>query len=143
MIAAVDPHVRIDVDDAVYLARALDMLPRLLTDARRQPTPKLLAAIEKFRRATAVAGGLAGNASGNARTGPGCAADPADSGHDDPCDTVNTGTAAAILGVSPNGVRDLARRGKLPARRSGSRWVYPAAAVVARAENQAAQRNRG
>lgn len=55
-------------------------------------------------------------------------------------DLVDTREAAAILGCTPANVRDLARRGRLPAHRAGRGWVYPAAAVVALAERRAAQR---
>ncbi|WP_433613781.1 helix-turn-helix domain-containing protein [Prescottella agglutinans] len=46
---------------------------------------------------------------------------------------VDTVTAASILGCSPGNVRDLARRGTLPARQVGGRWLVSADAVHARA----------
>ncbi|MCV7005659.1 helix-turn-helix domain-containing protein [Mycobacterium gordonae] len=54
---------------------------------------------------------------------------------------LDTGEAAAILGIGPNGVRDLVRRGKLPAHRAGGRLLLPALPVVERAERRAAKRS--
>lgn len=56
-------------------------------------------------------------------------------------DLVDTAEAAAILGISPGGVRYLADVGRLPAHRAGGRWLYPARSVVERAERQAARRS--
>lgn len=55
-------------------------------------------------------------------------------------DLVDTAQAASILGITPNGVRYLADAGRIPAHRAGGRWLYPARAVVERAERQAARR---
>lgn len=55
-------------------------------------------------------------------------------------DVLDTAEAAAIVGISPGGVRDLARRGRLAAHRAGGRWLYPAASVVAYAELRASRR---
>ena len=55
-------------------------------------------------------------------------------------DLVSTSEAARILGISAHGVRDLVRRGQLPAHNTGTRWLLPARLVVARAERQAAHR---
>ncbi|MDP7738989.1 helix-turn-helix domain-containing protein [Mycobacterium paragordonae] len=52
---------------------------------------------------------------------------------------MGTGQAASCLGVTPNAVRDLARRGRLEARRTGTRWQFDAAGVIALAERRAAQ----
>lgn len=38
-------------------------------------------------------------------------------------DLVDTVEAAAVLGCTPSNVRDLARRGALPAHRTGGRWL--------------------
>lgn len=54
----------------------------------------------------------------------------------DPTDVVDTTEAAAILGITANGVRDLVRRGTIPGIRDGRRWLYPAAAVNERAAIQ-------
>lgn len=63
-----------------------------------------------------------------------------DSGHFAMYDLVDSREAAGILGCTPANVRDLARRGRLPRRRAGRGWVYPAASVVALAEKRAARR---
>jgi excisionase family DNA binding protein len=54
-------------------------------------------------------------------------------------DLVDTREAAALLGISESGVRDLIRRGKLPGHRAAGRWLVPAASVVERAERKAAR----
>ncbi|MBM4695294.1 helix-turn-helix domain-containing protein [Rhodococcus hoagii] len=52
---------------------------------------------------------------------------------------IDSGQAAAVLGCTPGNVRDLARRGRLAARRAGGRWVYSLLDV----ERVAAERARG
>ncbi|GFG62804.1 hypothetical protein MKUB_29140 [Mycobacterium kubicae] len=56
--------------------------------------------------------------------------------------TMGTGQAARLLGISANGVRDLARRGRLPASRTGTRWQFDAAAVTAFSQRRAAAQGR-
>ncbi|WP_197415736.1 helix-turn-helix domain-containing protein [Mycobacterium sp. IS-1742] len=51
--------------------------------------------------------------------------------------TLSADEAAAVLGITPNGVRDLRRRGRLPAERVNGRWRFIAANVEARARNGA------
>ncbi|WP_111512240.1 helix-turn-helix domain-containing protein [Mycobacterium kyogaense] len=53
-------------------------------------------------------------------------------------DVLDVSEAAHLLGCTPANVRDLIRRGKLPAHRAGNRWALPARAVVERAERRAA-----
>lgn len=48
-------------------------------------------------------------------------------------DLVSTVEAAAVLGCTPSNVRDLARRGALPAHRTGGRWLLERDAVQLRA----------
>lgn len=136
MIAVARPGtVLLDADDADYLARALAMLPPLLTETRRTPAPRLLAVIAAFTKTSAAAVDSARNAIRTDSGGPGCASTPPDPGEPEPyASTVDTATAARILGISPSAVRQLAQRGRLPARRPAGRWLYDAAAVVARAE---------
>lgn len=52
---------------------------------------------------------------------------------------IDSRQAAAVLGISPSGVRDLARRGRLVSRKAGGRWVYS----LADAERIAAERAHG
>jgi excisionase family DNA binding protein len=54
-------------------------------------------------------------------------------------DLVDTREAAALLGISESGVRDLIRRGKLAGHRAAGRWLLPSASVVERAERKAAR----
>lgn len=44
-------------------------------------------------------------------------------------DLLDTATAARLLGCTTGNVRDLARRGTLPAHRTGGRWLLEADAV--------------
>ncbi len=48
-------------------------------------------------------------------------------------DLLSSEEAADLLGCSPSNVRDLARRGALPAHRSGGRWLLERDAVELRA----------
>ncbi|MGX9295155.1 helix-turn-helix domain-containing protein [Tsukamurella paurometabola] len=69
------------------------------------------------------------------------ATDPAPGAQNDdprPYDLLDTADAARILGITPDGVRALVRRGTLPAFRAGGRWLVFSADVVARAERRAA-----
>ena len=133
--------VQLDASDAAYLASALGMLPDLLARTSRQPTPKLLAAIATFTKTTAAAVEAARNVSRTDSATATCAAaqpDPVDAGPHAHA-TVTTAAAARILGTSPSAVRQLAQRGRLPARRPAGRWLYDAAAVVAYAEQRPAR----
>ncbi len=141
MIAAVRPGtVQLDAEDAEYLARALALLPNLMAESRRQPAPRLLAAIAEFSKTSAAAVEAARNASPNGREQPSCAAAQCDSAQAEPYATVSTGEAARILGITSSAVRQLAQRGAIRARRPAGRWLLDAAAVVARAERHAARR---
>ncbi|MGB3352590.1 MAG: helix-turn-helix domain-containing protein [Mycobacterium sp.] len=48
--------------------------------------------------------------------------------------TLNSGEAAAVLGITPNAVRDLRRRGRLDAERIAGRWQFDATQIHARAK---------
>lgn len=124
--------VLLSPDEARYAVAAFDAL---LGDGRRA-TPRLAAFIDKLRKSGAprqVSGALSG---ADARV----VAPELDSLHATVYDLVDSSEAARILGITNSGVRDLCRRGALPGRRAGGRWVIPVAAVVARAERQAARR---
>ncbi len=122
-------------DEAAMIVGALDLLAAQLRESQRAPTPKLLDITDKLRRATATA-------SRTARNSPTCAGGqpiPPDSGD---YAVIGTADAARILGISPNGVRDLARRGVLRgSERAAGRWLHQASAVIARSEHAAPQRN--
>lgn len=53
-------------------------------------------------------------------------------------DLLSTAQAAAVLGCTPGNVRDLARRGALPAHRAGGRWLVERDAVDVRRSSTAA-----
>ncbi|WP_448440399.1 helix-turn-helix domain-containing protein [Mycobacterium paraintracellulare] len=55
-------------------------------------------------------------------------------------DVVETDEAAELLGCSAANVRDLIRRDRLPARRTGNRWLVSSSAVVELAQRKAARR---
>lgn len=69
------------------------------------------------------------NASSNARK----QALQANSAHSGDRETLGSNDAAAALGITPNAVRDLRRRGSLHAEYVGGRWRFDAAEVQARA----------
>lgn len=124
--------VLLSPDDARF---AVEAFAALLRD--RRPSAQLADFIERLQARTDAATGVSGRGTGDhARN---IAAQP---GSPDylPYDVLTSAEVAAIVGVSPNGARDLARRGRLAAHRAGGRWLYPAAAVVAYAERRAARR---
>lgn len=136
--------VYLDAYDVAFVVEALDHLAQLIAG----PTPARLESVTaKLRR---HANSLAALAVDNSGADPRQSAKP-------PAQTASvralqrdsvqagrhvmgTGQAARCLGVTPNAVRDLARRGRLEARRTGTRWQFDAAGVVALAERRAAQR---
>ncbi|KUH89803.1 helix-turn-helix domain-containing protein [Mycobacterium sp. IS-1556] len=123
--------VFLDAEDADYVVRALELLARTgrpsarleHVTARLRKTVAALTVQNRNGSETASLVGTAANSRNPARY-----------------DLVTTGEAARILGITPNGVRYLARQGRLPAHHTGTRWLYPALAVVERAERQAAKR---
>lgn len=123
--------VLLEVAEAAYLADALDALLR-----DRRPSAKLQDVLDRLRRTVANASVSDQNTGVDARI----VGQQADSVDHAAYDLVDTAEAAAILGITPNGVRDLARRGRLRRLRAGGRWLYPARSVVARAEQRSAKR---
>lgn len=136
------PHGAVILDGAEvhYVAGALEQLAQLMVPA--QPTPRLIALTAKLRRTV------------DPLTFPADVPDlprqaipsdnrqrvraPQQTSADRERYEVGTAEAAHAIGITPSGVRDLARRGRLPARRTGTRWLYPASAVAAAAERRAA-----
>ncbi|WP_408632698.1 helix-turn-helix domain-containing protein [Mycobacterium saskatchewanense] len=55
-------------------------------------------------------------------------------------DLLTTAEAAAVIGCSTANVRYLRRHGHLPAHRTGSRWLYPAATVIEYGERRTSKR---
>lgn len=138
-----------------YIARGLELLGQLMAERRdahgnpspSQPTPKLAMLTTKLRRAV---GSLAvpqdGAEHAQQAEPPEQSAsvralqrDPLHGGRHD----IGTGEAARYLGITPNAVRDLARRGRIQARHTGTRWVFPADAVAAQAQRRQAGRRTG
>jgi hypothetical protein len=122
--------VLLDVDEARYLAGALDHLCKVLRDNGQRPRPRLESLQAKLSTAIAVQ-----TNSGNGSCAEGSGENSDDLGH-----VLGTRDAARILAVSPNGARDLARRGKIRARFTGTRWFYSAADVECYAEARAERR---
>jgi excisionase family DNA binding protein len=137
-----------------YLARPLESFAQLMAVRRdhngnlapSRPSPRLAAITDKFRRTVdslAVRDSAADHRQ-QAESSAGSAsvrAPERDSGHAGPHD-IGTGDAARRLGITPNAVRDLARRGRVPVTHTGTRWRYDAAAVDALAEQRASQRRK-
>lgn len=126
--------VLLGAEDARTLAEALEVFTKVLAERGSRPTAKL----DDLRRRLARAATRVpvGNTHADAR---GSAAQP-DSGVHLGYELIDTTRAAAILGITADGVRDLARRGTLPAVRAGGRWLLASSAVVARADRTGARR---
>lgn len=133
MIPAV-AGVLLTVDDARYALAAFDAL---LTD--RRASSQLDRFINELRKTVAKASVSTGVSGANARNNDVHEHNESEAGRVTAYDLLDTTEAATILGITPNAARDLARRGRIPARRAGTRWLYPAGPVVERAERKAAR----
>lgn len=135
--------VFLDPGHAEYLARALDEFFKLMKAQRdtngnpapSTPVPRLVDVAARLRKASQDANRSVGTVSTTDRFQH----DRDDSGQP-VLHELGTGDAARVLGVSPGAVRDLARRGRIPARYTGTRWRFDAGAVEARAQRQAGRR---
>ncbi|MFN6549497.1 helix-turn-helix domain-containing protein [Mycolicibacterium septicum] len=136
MITGFRGVVLLDSNDAAYLAAALGRLSDALAGHGLRPSEQLVALRTKLAKACASASDSTPDTCADIRT----VGAQQDSQHTALYDLVDTDEAARILGCTPANVRDLARRGRLPAHRAGRGWLYPAASVVARAEHRAAKR---
>lgn len=130
MITRLGGAVLLEADDVDYLARALEMLGELLAVRGAAPSQKLTVMTETLR-----SGVNTGATRLNAGVGTRIVDADDDSAHTPWHAFLDTKRTADILGITPNGVRDLARRGSLPARRVGRQWMLDAAAVIRRAES--------
>lgn len=120
--------VLLSTREVQYVLAAFEVLLR-----GRRPSPTLADFIARLGRSAAAADVEHGKTCGGASlTGHGRDAETWLAG-----DVLDSDEAAAVLGITPAGVRDLARRGRLPAKRAGGRWVLHAASVVKRAEARA------
>lgn len=122
--------VLLEVSDAEVLVATIEDLCRR---TGRQPSGRLGPIVAKLRKVVANADGL------HPKTVRSLGS-KANSAQHYAYDLVSSGEAARILGISAHGVRDLRRRGQLPAHHTGTRWLYPLRVVEARAERQAARR---
>ncbi|MDV7101658.1 helix-turn-helix domain-containing protein [Gordonia amicalis] len=120
--------VLLGVDDARVLSEALDVFVGVLAERGSQPTAKLDDLRRRLSRANTRV------STENTRVHARQVAPQPDSGVHLGYELIDTARAAAILGITPDGVRDLARRGVLPAVRAGGRWLLASSAVVARAD---------
>lgn len=164
MIRVPPGAVILDPAEVDYIGRVLEHLAELMAerrDERGQPTPsapspKLVALTSKLRRAAGDSAGmptLSEPAADVERRPEPSVQSPVliasvldaqrDSVHAGPHDDdMGTAEAARRLGITSNGVRDLARRGRLDVRRIGHRWLVTAASVDAHAARQAAAQRR-
>lgn len=120
------PGVFLDVAEAQVLVALLERACEV-----SQPSPRALDATRRLRKMT--------NSATPAQTGR---AQSADDGHLGPYDLVSAAEAADLLGCSLANVRHLRARGRIPAHRAGGVWLYPAAAIVAYAEQRRVSRRR-
>lgn len=123
--------VFIDLDEARYLVEVLEQAARI-----GRPSARVADVTRRLRRTCdkAAAASATANESANGRdTQP-------NTGDIRAHDLLTAGEAARVIGCTPANVRWLRQRGHLPAHRAGSRWLYPAAAVIGYAERRAARR---
>ncbi|WP_221043261.1 helix-turn-helix domain-containing protein [Mycobacterium senriense] len=120
----------LDADDAAYLVGALSRYCELLLADGKQPRPRLESLRAKLKASAVTDGSRSSCADTAAKSGE-------DLGH-----VIGTGDARRILGCTPSGARDLARRGKVRARFTGTRWFFDAADVERYAEARAERMER-
>lgn len=145
MIRVPPGTVLLDPGETGDVVRALDLLADALgrlRDERGNPTPsrpsaRLAAITEKLRKASAIADVSPSTVS---RTVSNVALQPIPVDPRGHVAVMGTGAAARTLGVTPGAVRDLARRKRIPATWTGSRWTFDAAAIVYLAEHRARKR---
>lgn len=123
--------VLLDPDDARYLADLLDHLCRTT-----RPSARLTHLAGRLRKSCASLTSTQENGPNHLRDVH-IEADPSDHR---PYDLLDTDEAARLLGITPAGVRDLIRRGRLTAHRAGRGYLLPARLVVERADRKAARR---
>lgn len=122
--------VLLDAADADYLARALALFEEVLAKQGSRPSPRL---VDLERRLSRASSDATRSTTGENVSG---ATDSTQREVLSAYEFLDSERAADILGCTPGNVRDLARRGRIPAIHTHGRWLYPAAAVVARAERQ-------
>ena len=126
--------VQLTDEEFERIGQAVDLLHRLLIANGNRPPSWVLGLFQ-------ITGGDASTRPGQIRQRAGVdarvIADQQLSTDDAQRALIDSRQAAAIVGISPNGIRDLARRGTLPARRAGGRWLFDAAALEFYAEQRA------
>ncbi|KUI13456.1 hypothetical protein AU191_16840 [Mycolicibacterium acapulense] len=132
MIAA-QHGVYLTVDDAAYLADVLDHVCRTV-----HPSARLADLARRLRKSCVALTPTQESSRNHLRD---VHSEP-DVSHHAAYDLLDTDEAARLLNCSAANIRDLVRRGRLPAHRAGNRWLIPARLVVERAERQAARRAR-
>ncbi|QUD82094.1 helix-turn-helix domain-containing protein [Gordonia polyisoprenivorans] len=123
-IEPVHPGVLLGVDDVAEVLRVIAAFETVLAERHSRPSPRLLHLRTQLTRANTRVSGRDTHA--DARK----LAAQQDSGAHFAYELLDTGQAAEIIGISADGVRDLARRHRIPARKAGGRWVYPASAIA-------------
>lgn len=122
--------ILLDYDDAAYIVKALELMPRLFAAQGSRPTPRLEAVTDRLRRKTDAPTDVSARNSGVGVRDQGA---QGNSCNDMGYEIIDTTDVARILQCTPGNARDLARRKVLPARRVGGRWVFQAEAVMRRA----------
>ncbi len=141
--------VLLDPAEVDLIATALEQCAQLMRErtgnhAPSRPPPQLIAFTASRLRRTGgsmAARAMAADHKGSEESPAGTASvrdtqrDSVDCGPHE----MGTGEAARYLGITPNAVRDAARRKRLPARHSGTRWVFDSADVATHGERRAAR----
>lgn len=151
MIRTPPGAVLLDPAEVAFIAQALEHLAELMAERRDEhgnqvsrPSGRLLAMTGKLRRAVDSVAVHDSRADLRQRSEPPARTasvralqrDSVELGRHD----MGTGEAARYLGITPNAVRDAARRKRLPAHHTGTRWVFDSAAVADHAEHRERKR---
>jgi hypothetical protein len=123
--------VFITADDAALLADVLDTACRTM-----RPSARVADLARRLRQTVDRAAPASDGANGSANA----RAPQPDPGDIRAHDLLTAGDAARVIECTTANIRYLREHGHLPAHRAGSRWLYPAAAVVDYAERRASKR---
>ncbi|WP_326602357.1 helix-turn-helix domain-containing protein [Rhodococcus sp. PD04] len=134
MTARAVTTVQLDAADAALIVRLIDAHADAIRPTGRQlgrSVVRLRAELERASvRVNARGANVNANVSGTDREQP--------LGHAEVHAFIDSAQAAAVLGISPGGVRYRARNGQIASRKAGGRWVYS----LADTERIAAERAR-
>jgi len=134
MTARAVTTVQLDAEDAALIVRLIDAHAEVTRSTGRQLGPSVVRLRAELERASVRVNARGANVNANVS-----GTDREQSTPDrDLYAFVDSAQAAAILGITPGGIRYRARTGQIASRKAGGRWLYSAAD----AERIAAERAR-